>query len=77
MLIRESAMPPMLLAGDVTYDVNLMQRERVPGVGNRGQLIQSTRSINALKQQYPDLLILACHDPGAAEMLEKARGLKG
>jgi N-acyl homoserine lactone hydrolase len=72
MLIRESAMPPMLLVGDVTYDVNLMERERVPGVGTRGQLIQSTRSINALKQRHPDLLILACHDPAAAGMLGEA-----
>jgi N-acyl homoserine lactone hydrolase len=44
MLIRESALPPLLLVGDVTYDVNLMGRERVPGVGDRQHLLQSTQT---------------------------------
>jgi N-acyl homoserine lactone hydrolase len=72
MLIRDSAMPPMLLVGDVTYDFTLMPREKVPGVGNRQLLVESTRKINALKDRYPDLLILACHDPAAAGILEQA-----
>jgi glyoxylase-like metal-dependent hydrolase (beta-lactamase superfamily II) len=72
MLIRDPALPPMLLVGDVTYDVNLMEGERVPGVGDRQQLVESTRKINALRSRYPDLLILACHDPAAAGMLGDA-----
>jgi glyoxylase-like metal-dependent hydrolase (beta-lactamase superfamily II) len=74
LLIRKSEIPPMLLVGDVTYDINLLKHERLPGVGDRKSLLQTTRNINALRQKYPDLVILASHDPAAVDILKKAIG---
>ena len=72
MLLRQQGLPPMLFVGDLTYDVHLLARERVPGVGNRRELLETTRAVNALHRTYPDLVILAAHDPGAASLLERA-----
>jgi glyoxylase-like metal-dependent hydrolase (beta-lactamase superfamily II) len=65
MLLRQEGLPPMLFVGDLTYDVNLLAAERVPGVGNRRELLETTRAVNALQDRYPDLVILAAHDPSA------------
>lgn len=72
LLLRQPGMPPMLFVGDLTYDIELLEGERVPGVGDRAGLLESTRAVNALKRRHPDLLILAAHDPAAAAMLERA-----
>jgi hypothetical protein len=34
--------------------------------------VGSTRAVNELRATYPDLVILAAHDPAAASMLEHA-----
>jgi glyoxylase-like metal-dependent hydrolase (beta-lactamase superfamily II) len=62
----------MLFVGDLTYDTKLLERERVPGVGRRAGLIASTRAVIALRTRYPDLVILAAHDPAAQGLLEQA-----
>jgi hypothetical protein len=72
LLVRAAGMPPLLLVGDLTYDVRLLADERVPGVGNHRGLVESTRLVNALAERYPDLVILAAHDPAAAGLLNVA-----
>ncbi len=72
LLLRQPGMPPMLFVGDLTYDIELLEEERIPGVGERAGLLQSTRAVNTLKRRHPDLLILAAHDPAAAAMLDRA-----
>lgn len=72
LLLRQPGMPPMLFVGDLTYDIELLEKERIPGVGGRAGLLESTRAVNALKRHHPDLLILAAHDPAAAPTLERA-----
>jgi glyoxylase-like metal-dependent hydrolase (beta-lactamase superfamily II) len=72
LLVRATGMPPLLLVGDLTYDVRLLADERVPGVGNHRGLVESTRLVNALAERYPDLVILAAHDPAAAGLLNAA-----
>ena len=72
LLLRQDGMPPMLFVGDLTYDVDLLADERVPGVGNRAGLRASTQGVNEFHRRHPDLLILAAHDPSAASILESS-----
>jgi len=46
----------------------------VPGVGSRRRLREATAMINKMRQQYPGLVILPAHDPGAAGRLAQATG---
>ena len=69
LLIRRRARPPLLLAGDLTYGAELLERRQVPGVGSRRRLAETTGKVLALKTQMPDLVILPAHDPTAAARL--------
>jgi N-acyl homoserine lactone hydrolase len=72
LLVRDSGTPTLLLVGDLTYDVRLLADEHVPGVGNHKGLVESTRAVNQLAERYPDLVVLAAHDPAAAGLLGAA-----
>jgi glyoxylase-like metal-dependent hydrolase (beta-lactamase superfamily II) len=72
MLLRQQGMPPMLLVGDLTYDADLLDAERVPGVGEHRDLLRTTRAVNELRRRHPDLVVLPAHDPGAASRLHSA-----
>jgi glyoxylase-like metal-dependent hydrolase (beta-lactamase superfamily II) len=72
LLVRDEGMPPLLLVGDLTYDALLLEHEHVPGVGSHRGLVESTRAVNELASRYPDLVVLAAHDPAAAELLRGA-----
>jgi hypothetical protein len=52
LLIRRTARPPLLLAGDLTYGADILRRGQVPGVGHRHVLAESTRKVLALQQQH-------------------------
>jgi N-acyl homoserine lactone hydrolase len=69
LLIRRAARPPLLLAGDLTYGAEILQRGHLPGVGNRRQLAESSRKVLALAEQQPGLVVLPAHDPTAAQRL--------
>jgi hypothetical protein len=64
----------LIMVGDVTYDAHLLEVGHVPGVGNRRRLREATAMINKMRQQYPGLVILPAHDPGAADRLAQATG---
>jgi N-acyl homoserine lactone hydrolase len=72
LLVRRPGRAPLLMVGDVTYDVHRLEHGRVPGVGHRKQLQETTRKIAALRQRYPDLVVLAAHEPGSAARLADA-----
>jgi N-acyl homoserine lactone hydrolase len=72
LLVRPVAGPPLLLVGDLTYDVGLLDREQVPGVGGHGEVLATTRRVNELRRRMPDLVVLAAHDPSAASLLDAA-----
>jgi glyoxylase-like metal-dependent hydrolase (beta-lactamase superfamily II) len=72
LLVRRADSPPLLMVGDVTFDVNLMEHEHVPGIGQRRELLDSTRKVNMLRAKYPGLVVLAAHDHGAAASLAAA-----
>jgi glyoxylase-like metal-dependent hydrolase (beta-lactamase superfamily II) len=72
LLIRWPGRPPLLLAGDLTFDLDCLAHEQVPGVGKRSQLLDSTRKVNALASQHRGLVVLPAHDPTAAPRLAAA-----
>ncbi|MET8083390.1 N-acyl homoserine lactonase family protein [Micromonospora sp. NPDC005237] len=72
LLLRSAGLPPMLLVGDVTYDVRRLAADRIPGVGDATGLHETTRRVNALAARYPSMPILAAHDPAAAGLLATA-----
>jgi N-acyl homoserine lactone hydrolase len=69
LLVRRTARPPLLLAGDLTYGADLLRRGQLPGIGHRQLLAESTRKVLALQQQQPGLVVLPAHDPTAAQRL--------
>jgi N-acyl homoserine lactone hydrolase len=74
LLVRRPGLPPLIMVGDVTYDAHLLEAGHVPGVGSRRRLRETTAMINKMSQQYPGLVILPAHDPGAASRLAQATG---
>ena len=50
----------------------LLAAGHVPGVGSRRRLREATAMVNQMRRQYPDLVILPAHDPGAAARLAQA-----
>jgi glyoxylase-like metal-dependent hydrolase (beta-lactamase superfamily II) len=69
LLVRRVGRPPLLLAGDLTYGAEMLQRGQLPGVGNRRRLAESSRKVLALAEQQPGLVVLPAHDPTAAQRL--------
>lgn len=74
LLVRRPDRPPLLMVGDLTYDAHLLEHGRVPGVGKRRQLRESTALVNGLRRRHPGLVILPAHDPEAAARLAVAAG---
>jgi glyoxylase-like metal-dependent hydrolase (beta-lactamase superfamily II) len=72
MLVRPREAVPLLLVGDLTYDVHAFERGRPSGVGSRRQLRKTRDNVLALRANNPGLQILAAHDPAAAELLDIA-----
>jgi glyoxylase-like metal-dependent hydrolase (beta-lactamase superfamily II) len=69
LLVRRAGRPPLLLAGDLTYGAEILQRGQLPGVGKRRRLAESSHQVLALAQQQPGLVVLPAHDPAAAQRL--------
>jgi N-acyl homoserine lactone hydrolase len=69
LLVRRAGRPPLLLAGDLTYGADILQRGQLPGVGSRRRLAESSHKVLALAQQQPGLVVLPAHDPTAAQRL--------
>jgi N-acyl homoserine lactone hydrolase len=72
MLVRRPGRAPLLMVGDLTYDARLLAAGEVPGAGNRRQMRNTVGMVNALRQRHPSLVVLAAHDPGAADLLAAA-----
>lgn len=75
MLVRTDSRPPLLLVGDLTYDVGLLMKDRLPGIyADKVQLKASFARVRELKARLPDLVVLSSHDPAAAGLLRSAYG---
>jgi N-acyl homoserine lactone hydrolase len=74
LLVRQARQPPLMMVGDLTYDVHVFEDGHVPGVGSRRRLRAASAMVKTMRQQMPDLVILPAHDPGAADRLAQATG---
>jgi glyoxylase-like metal-dependent hydrolase (beta-lactamase superfamily II) len=72
LLVRRPGHAPLLMVGDLTYDADLLEAGHVPGAGHKGQMHQSVTAVNTLRQAFPDLAVLAAHDPAAADRLARS-----
>ena len=72
MLVRRRDAMPLLLVGDLTYDVHAFERGRTGGVGSRRRLRKARDMVLALRANNPGMHILAAHDPAAAGLLDDA-----
>lgn len=72
LLVRRPTRPALLFVGDLTYEAELLEAGRIPGVGERAGLRKASAMVRQLKDRYPDLAVLPAHDPGAAERLRRA-----
>lgn len=72
MLVRRSDGPPLLLVGDLTYDIHAFEKGVHGGVGSRRTLRRTRESVLALRENQAGMRILAAHDPAAAAILEAA-----
>ena len=72
LLVRRPHGAPLLLVGDLTYDIHAFDRGVHGGVGSRRQLRHTRQRVLALRSNNPGLQILAAHDPAAAGLLDAA-----
>jgi N-acyl homoserine lactone hydrolase len=76
LLVRRPDHAPLLLVGDLTYDVDLLSAGHLPGVGAKRALRRTSDRVNALRRTHPGMVVLPAHDPGAAQRLVDAEGAK-
>jgi glyoxylase-like metal-dependent hydrolase (beta-lactamase superfamily II) len=74
MLIRREGWDPILLVGDLTYEADLLDRDVVPGTGEKKSLLASFANVRRLKQRLPGLAIVASHDFAASAEISRATG---
>jgi N-acyl homoserine lactone hydrolase len=72
LLVRRASGSSLLMVGDLTYEVDLLEAGRIPGVGDAAGLRKASAMILELEKSHPGLAILPAHDPGAAERLRVA-----
>jgi glyoxylase-like metal-dependent hydrolase (beta-lactamase superfamily II) len=69
MLARPEEGPPLLLAGDLSYQPELLERDQLPGTGEKRDLLDSFAKVRALRERMPNLALLFSHDARAASIL--------
>ncbi len=76
MLVRGRDVP-LLLVGDLTYDLDAMRRGLVPGVGSRSTLRETSDQVIEFERKTGGLAILPAHDRATARRLAQAGGRLG
>jgi len=69
LLVRRKGQPSLLMVGDLAYGADILRSGRVPGVGKRRELAESSRKVLALAEREPGLIVLPAHDPTCAQRL--------
>ena len=72
MLIRRKDAPSLLLVADLTYDVDVLIQNKLPGTGDKKELLNSFANVRALKENMPDLVILPSHDKRVENVLSQS-----
>jgi hypothetical protein len=57
---------------DLTYEVELLKRDVVPGTGDSETLLASYAKVRRLKERLPGLVIVASHDFRASDAVSQA-----
>lgn len=68
-LIRRNETSPILLIADLAYYPDHIETRRLPGTGEKKELLDSYERVASLKKTMPDLKIIASHDINAANLL--------
>ena len=74
LLVRSLGLPPLLFVGDLTYELEPLHNNQVPGIGDATQLKDSFAKVRELEKALPDLVVIPSHDPSATEKLALALG---
>lgn len=69
LLVKSEDFPPLLCVGDLTYELDMLMNDRIPGRGDASSLLESFAKVRALKEQLPNLIILPSHDSKASDVL--------
>ena len=69
LLVRRKGQPSLLMVGDLAYGADILRSGRVPGVGKRRELAESSRKVLALAERELGLIVLPAHDPTCAQRL--------
>ena len=77
LLVRSSNMPPLLFVGDLTYELETLHQDQLPGIGDPEQLKDSFAKVRELEKSLPDLIVVPSHDPLAAGTLATALAQHG
>ena len=72
LLVQCSGLPPLLFVGDLTYELEPLRNDQVPGVGDPEQLKASFAKVRELEKALPDLVVIPSHDPCATGKLARA-----
>ena len=72
MLVRSTGGPPLLLVGDLAYELDALTIDRVPGIGDASRLRESFANVRHLRERLPGLVVLPAHDPSAVGALAAA-----
>ncbi len=72
MLVRSEGWAPILLAGDLTYEADLIETDATPGTGDATALRASYKKVRRLRELLPDLVIAPSHDFAAAKNIGQA-----
>lgn len=72
MLVRRDGWHPILLVADLTYEASLLEKDQVPGTGDKATLLASFANVRRLKERLPEMEIVASHDFTAKDALARA-----
>lgn len=71
LLVRSDGFPPLLFVGDLTYELEPLLDDQVPGIGDAKALRTSFAKVRGLKEALPDLIVLPSHDYSVTDALGK------
>jgi len=74
LLIRQQGWRPILLVADLTYETALLEKDQIPGTGDKEALLSSFAKVRRLKERLPDMEIVASHDFAAKDAIDRATG---
>lgn len=74
LLVRRPGRPPLLMVGDLTYDVTMLAAGVPSGMCEPGTTAATMTKVNALRRRFPRMAVLPSHDPTAAARLAAVTG---